>query len=156
MKTVKILLAQLLIIVVVASCNNIAVQQKETKDTLIITSTDTSQKSVVSKPTTDTIKKNELSITAMFIDFSLGDASHYIFKDKAGKVWDFANCKDTKFSFGVELPVSKANEENQGWTSNKSLQGKWFELTYAFVTQPEYQDGPMAKVPVITKVILKK
>lgn len=91
----------------------------------------------------------------MFKEFSLGDASHYIFKDKAGKIWDFADCKDKQFSFGVELPASKANTENQGWSSNKTLQGKWFELTYEYVSQPEYQDGPMAKMPIITKVLLK-
>ena len=134
MKTVKILLAQLLIIVIISSCNNTAVQQKEIKDTLVITSPDTSQKPIVAKPITDTTNKNELNITAMFIDFSLGDAAHYTFKDKAGKVWDFADCKDKQYAFGVELPASKANEANQGWASNKNLQGKWFMLTYNYVT----------------------
>jgi hypothetical protein len=155
MKTLKIQIAQLLFILFISSCNNTPPQQKETKDTLVNTSLDTSQKPIIAKPITDTTKKNELNITAMFVDFSLGDASHYTFKDKAGKVWDFADCKDKKFSFGVELTASKANEENQGWISNKNLQGKWFELTYVYITQPQYQDGPMAKMPVITKAILK-
>ena len=150
MKIIKFAAIQLLILFIVASCNNNRTKQKETKDTTSIASIDSSK-----KPAVDPSKKNELSITAMFVEFSLGDASHYIFKDKVGKIWDFADCKDKKFLFGVELQASKANSENQGWTSNKTLQGKWFELTYKYVTQPEYQDGPITKVPIITKALLK-
>lgn len=151
MKIIKLVAVQLLLVFVVASCNNTPAKEKETKDTTVVTSIDSSK-----KPVADSSTKKELTITAMFVDFSLGDASHYTFKDKAGKIWDFADCKDKQFSFGIELPASKANTENQGWASNKTLQGKWFELTYEYVTQPEYQDGLMVKVPVITKASLKQ
>ena len=151
MKTIKFVAIQLLILFVLASCNNTPTKEKETKDTTVVSSIDSSKKQVA-----DTSKKNELTITAMFVEFSLGDASHYTFKDQTGKIWDFADCKDKQFSFGIELPAKKTNTENQGWSSNKTLQGKWFELTYEYVTQPEYQDGPMVKVPVITKASLKQ
>jgi len=151
MKTLKVIVIQLFVLFVVFSCNNTSEKRKETKDTTNITLTDSSKKIAINSS-----KKNEQNITAMFVEFSLGDASHYTFKDKAGKIWDFADCKDKQFTFGIELPASKASTENQGWASNKTLQGKWFELTYEYVTQPEYQDGPMVKVPIITKASLKQ
>ena len=151
MKTIKFVVIQLSILILVISCNNTPAKQKETKDTTAVTPIDTSKKQLA-----DSFKKNEQTITAMFVEFSLGDAPHYTFKDHDGKTWDFADCKDKQFSFGVELPTNKANTENQGWSSNKALQGKWFELTYEYVTQPEYQDGPMVKVPIITKASLKQ
>ena len=151
MKTLKVIVIQLFVLFVVFSCNNTSEKRKETKDTTNITLTDSSKKIAINSS-----KKNEQNITAMFVEFSLGDASHYTFKDKAGKIWDFADCKDKQFTFGIELPASKASTENQGWASNKTLQGKWFELTYEYVTQPEYEDGPMVKVPIITKASLKQ
>ena len=95
-------------------------------------------------------------LTAKFVEFSLGDAQHFVFEDKTGKRWDFGGNKDTKFAFAKELPAKQANESNQGWTSEKTLQGKWFDLKYVYVTQPEYLDGPMASVPVILEAKLKE
>ena len=116
---------------------------------------DSLQKTTSNKPSPDSSTNKSLTLEAQFVSFSLGDASHYTFKDKAGKLWDFANSKDKTYAFGIELPTKQANETNQGWGSNKSLQGKWFELTYEYVEQPEYQDGPMVKVPVIVKATAK-
>ena len=96
------------------------------------------------------------TITAKFVEFTLGDASHFVFEDKSGKQWDFAANKDTHYTFEQELPEGQADESNQGWTSNQALQGKWFDLKYAFVSQPEYQDGPMASVPVILEAKQKE
>jgi hypothetical protein len=83
------------------------------------------------------------------VEFTLGDASHYIFKDSAGKTWDFADNKDSHSAFAIEVPAKKANEKNQGFSSNKALQGKWFRIRYSYSMQPQYQDGPMANVPII-------
>lgn len=154
MKKIKCVAIPLLIIFIAASCNNNIPKEKETKDTIVVASIDSSNKPATAKPTSDSSSKKELMITAMFVDFSLGDASHFTFKDKNNKIWDFAKCTDEKFQFAMELPASKADESNQGWSANKKLQGKWFQLTYEFVMQPEYQDGPIAKVPIITKVSL--
>jgi hypothetical protein len=118
-----------------------------TKDSLHETS--------ANKVSADTSTNKALTLEAQFVNFSLGDVSHYTFKDKTGKLWDFAGYKDEAYKFGIELPAKQANETNQGWGSNKTLQGKWFELTYEYVEQPEYQDGPMVKVPVIVKATAK-
>ncbi len=95
--------------------------------------------------------ENVLTLNAMFVEFSLGDAEHYSFKDKAGKIWDFGGCEDASVKFNQELPEAEANETNQGWTSNKALQNKWFDLKYIIRQQAQYQDGPMGDVPVIVE-----
>ena len=95
-------------------------------------------------------------LTAKFLEFSLGDASHYIFEDEAGKRWDFGQCEAKNYIFEQELEASEINSDNQGWGSNEDLQGKWFEITYHKEEQPLYIDGPMGTVDVISKVTLKK
>jgi hypothetical protein len=37
-------------------------------------------------PTSHAAPPANLSVTAQFVDFSLGDAEHYSFKDKSGKI----------------------------------------------------------------------
>jgi hypothetical protein len=92
-----------------------------------------------------------MSLKAMFVEFSLGDAEHFTFKDESGKTWDFGGCEDQSVPFAQELPAPEANESNQGWTSNKELQNKWFDLKYVIRKQPEYVDGPIGDVPVIVE-----
>ena len=92
-----------------------------------------------------------MTLNAMFVEFSLGDAEHYSFKDKTGKDWDFGGCDDASVQFSQELPEAEANESNQGWTSNKALQGKWFDLKYVVRQQPQYLEGPIGDVPVIVE-----
>jgi len=97
-----------------------------------------------------------LSVKAKFIEFHLGDAEHYLFEDETGKSWDFAGSECDKFDFTHELNEVEANESNQGWGSNNELQGKWFNLTYIKREQPQYIDGPVVTVEVITEAILIK
>lgn len=111
--------------------------------------------------TLQNVKKNNatdssLSLKAKFTNFQLGDASHYIFTDEKGNEWDFADSRDINFKFAIELPNDKANEQNQGFAPNKKLVGKWFTIRYVYNTQPQYPDGPMAKVPVIIEAVLVK
>jgi hypothetical protein len=153
MKTIKSIFF-LFCAAIFLSCNNNTDKQTGTADTNH--PKDSSPKIAANKPSTDPSNNKALTLEAQFVSFSLGDASHYTFKDKTGKLWGFANCKDEAYKFGIELPAKQANETNQGWGSNKTLQGKWFELTYEYVEQPEYQDGPMVKVPVIMKAVLKE
>ncbi|MCC6726611.1 MAG: hypothetical protein IT258_19070 [Saprospiraceae bacterium] len=91
------------------------------------------------------------TVNAKFVEFTLGDAEHYSFEDKAGKTYDFGGCEDKSVEFGVQVPEGEANETNQGWGSNKALQGKWFDLKYIVRKQPLYQDGPEGDVQVITE-----
>ncbi|MFM9950973.1 MAG: hypothetical protein ACKV1O_23765 [Saprospiraceae bacterium] len=91
------------------------------------------------------------TVKAQFVEFTLGDASHYIFKDEKGQELDFGGCEDTNVQFGVELPENEANETNQGWGANKSLQNKWFNLSYIVRKQPLYPDGPEGDVNIIVK-----
>jgi hypothetical protein len=92
------------------------------------------------------------TMRAKFVDFHLGDASHYYFIDDKGKEWDFAAIDDESFEFAVELPAKEINDENQGWGPNKDLQGKWFNIKFELKEMPQYQDGPMATLPVIVEV----
>lgn len=94
------------------------------------------------------------TLKAKFIDFSLGDASHYGFEDETGKIWNFAGCDSKNFEFARELDDAEVNTENQGWGSNEELQGKWFELTIIEVEQEEYIDGPMVMAKVIFEAVL--
>lgn len=134
----KILTAILLATVLLA-CNGNAPKPEETAD--VVTTADTT----AAAATNDQV----LTLTAKFVDFELGDASHYSFVDKAGKTWDFGRCEDESLDFAKELPESEANETNQGWTSNKDLQGKWFDLKYVIKQEEMYIDGPVGDVKVI-------
>ena len=69
---------------------------------------------------------------------------------------DFGGCEAKNFKFSQLLPEKEMNTDNQGWGSNKELQGKWFLLTYKIVERELYIDGPIGKVEIITKVELVK
>ena len=90
-------------------------------------------------------------VKAKFLEFSLGDASHFSFTTDQGKYMDFGGCEAKNFKFSRLLPKAEMNTDNQGWGSNKELQGKWFLLTYKIVEREMYIDGPIGKVKVITK-----
>ncbi|MFT5338158.1 MAG: hypothetical protein ACI9YL_002174 [Luteibaculaceae bacterium] len=94
------------------------------------------------------------TLKAKFIDFELGDASHYGFEDETGKMWNFAGCDSKNFEFALELDDAEGTTFNQGWGSNAELQGKWFMLTIVEVEQPEYIDGPMVMAKVIDEALL--
>lgn len=155
MRSKKITAILVVLTVVLFSCNNSNTKEADSKKE---PTADTVKTAIADKPSADTStsKENILTITAMFVDFSLGDAPHYNFKDKLGKEWDFADNKDTLHKFSVELPKNKANETNQGWGSDKASQGKWFNIKYVYRNQPQYQDGPMAWVPVILEAKLSE
>lgn len=151
MKSFKSIFILILVVAAFISCNNTAPKQDTTSQNVAIAAD-------AAKTTTSNSGTNEAvqSVTAMFVDFTLGDAEHYSFKDKAGKTWDFGGCEDEKIRFALELPEAQANEDNRGFGSNKTLQNKWFDLKYVIRNQPEYQDGPMAKVPVIVSATMQK
>ncbi len=90
-------------------------------------------------------------VKAKFLEFSLGDASHFSFTTDKGKPMDFGGCEAKNVKFSRLLPKAEMNTDNQGWGSNKELQGKWFLLTYKIVEREMYIDGPIGKVKVITK-----
>ena len=90
-------------------------------------------------------------VKAKFLEFSLGDASHFSFITDQGKPMDFGGCEAKNVKFSRLLPKAEMNTDNQGWGSNKELQGKWFLLTYKIVEREMYIDGPIGKVKVITK-----
>lgn len=101
------------------------------------------------------LPKGKHTITATFKEFIFGDAEHYLFEEtavagKEAKEWDFGGCEEQVLDFGIELPEKEANSDNQGWASNKKLQGKKFQLTFEYRRQPLYIEGPMGDVPVIT------
>jgi hypothetical protein len=104
----------------------------------------------------DTVNNSVLVVKAKFLEFELNDASHYIFKDTAGNVWDFGGCEEKDYEFAMELQSEKQNEENQGWKTNPDLKNKWFEIKYSYRNQPKYQDGPVMKVPIILQVELSE
>ncbi len=118
--------------------------------------TEESKMDTVKKIAVDTTSIKEKHVIARFDEFSLGDASHFMFTDESGAKLDFGGNEDTVYKFAEELPANKANETNQGWTSDKKLQGKLFDITYITRTQPLYIDGPMGEVLIITKATLKE
>lgn len=150
MKSITSFVLPILLVSILFSCNNAGTKQEKT-NTNVAPPTDLANAATAVTPAKDTIKETILTLTAMFVDFSLGDAEHFNFKDKAGKTWDFGGCDDKSTNFAEELPEAKANETNQGWTSNKSLQKKWFDLKYVIRNQPQYEGGPMTKVPIIVE-----
>jgi len=120
--------------------------------------TSCSQKIIKSKQAKNLVTEKDsatkvLRIRAQFVDFYLGDTSHYTFRNEARELIVFDSCKACTFEFEQSLPEEEANDENQGWGSNKKLQGKWFILTYTQKKQP-FIDGSIATVKVITKAVL--
>jgi hypothetical protein len=149
MRKINNFAVSLLLTTALFSCNNSSTKDEDNKK-----QADTSKAVVENKMPADS-SKNSMQLSAMFVEFTMGDASHFMFKDGAGKTWDFDENEDTSYRFAVELPKDKTNETNQGWSANKAFLGKWFNLTYVYRNQPAYPDGPMAKVAVITQVKLK-
>lgn len=92
-----------------------------------------------------------ITTKAKYIDFNLGDATHYSFEDEEGKSWEFNGHESTDFEFAIELDVDEINETNQGWGPNKELLNKWFELTVEKREQQLYIDGPTTTALVIVK-----
>ena len=117
---------------------------------------DAVKKPATNNNATNPTGENTLSVTAQFVEFSLGDISHFIFRDKEGKSWDFSENKDTTHAFSVELPRDKANETNQGWSSAKVLQGKWFDIKYVYRNGRELTNGLMDSVAVILEAKQKE
>lgn len=93
-----------------------------------------------------------IHIKAKFIEFVLGDASHYTFEDEKGKMWDFGGCEADNCDFALELPEAEMNESNQGWGSNPEKVGKWFDLGYFETEQEMYIDGPVGTVYILAEV----
>ena len=117
-------------------------QQENNADSIIEAPVDTFQKDTV------------LQVRAKFIKYEMGDASHFTFEDEKGNIWDFGGSEDKDHEFAIEIQEEKQNEQNQGWTSNPDLKGKWFNLKYIYRLQPQYQDGPISRVPVIMEAEL--
>ena len=155
MKLFKTFLLPILIASATISCNN-APKNQETTSQVAVAVVDSTNQISETKAADEAKKEVALTLSAMFIDFTLGDAEHYTFKDKTGKIWDFGGCDDENIKFYVELPEAQSNEDNRGFASNKTVQNKWFDLKYVIRDQPEYQDGPMAKVPVIIEAKMQK
>ena len=155
MKSFKTIFYQIILVFALVSCNN-AVKKQETSSQNVVAGIDSTNQISETKAAEEAKKEAALTLSAMFVEFTLGDAEHYTFKDKAGKTWDFGSCDDEKVKFYVELPEAQANEDNRGFTSNKALQKKWFDLKYVIREQPQYQDGPVAKVPVIIEATIQK
>lgn len=103
----------------------------------------------------DTTKRDTVfTLKAKFVSFELGDASHFSFEDKTGNIFDFGGNESKEYQFESAVSSDKQNEENQGWTTNPELKGKWFNLKYIYRNQPQYQDGPTGRVPVIIEATL--
>ncbi len=136
--------------VIAAACSNNAANDKNiTQDKNDNTKKETSE---VKKQSSNTSTKDAFEIKARFNNFTLGDVEHYEFTDAEGHEWDFRSIEDKTYEFAVELPKNKSNDENQGWGSNKSLQGKWFNIKYVNREMPEHEDGPMVKLPVVVEI----
>lgn len=139
MKSINFIFFSLILSAILISCNGSGGKVEETTE-------------VATEDSAEGASEEVQQVTAKFVEFNLGDASHFIFEDESGTSWDFAGNDDPNFAFAQELPEDQANETNQGWTSDKALQGKWFIISYVYREQPQYQDGPMVSVPVIVKV----
>lgn len=104
----------------------------------------------------DELTDEQFTVKAKFKEFWLGDAEHYSFEKESGEVISFGGSEIDNFEFAVELKDSEANSENQGWGSNKKLQGKWFKISYLEREKPLYTDGPLENVKIITKAVFDK
>ena len=99
-------------------------------------------------------KEEEFSVRGKFIDYYLGDASHFSFETELGEAIEFDGCVIDNLSFSRGLSEEETNYDNQGWGSNPELQGKWFKLTYVVRREQMYIDGPMGAVNIIIKAEL--
>ncbi len=167
MPRINFLIQSLLLISVIffMSCGNTNLPNAKTIEKDNIKNTEVPTQTVESKPDSkQELKPNSevktengtFNITAKFLEFSLGDASHYLFEDGEGKTYDFGRCEADSYIFHRELGESEMNSDNQGFGSNKELKGKWFDITYYEEEQPLYIDGPMGTVKIISKVTVKK
>jgi len=147
----KINCIAVLLVTVLFACNDSATKREETQSKVDSSAKDTLKSVIEKKLTPDSSK----TITATFVGFDLGDVSHYMFKDESGKTWDFRSDLDSTYKFEVELPKNKSNESNQGFGSNKALQGKSFIITYVLTADDEHPDEDGGKVKVITHVKAK-
>lgn len=139
MTSIRTFILFALLFVALAACQNSGAKQEEA-----------TENTEANTETADTAKEEKvLSLHARFVEFTLGDAAHFVFEDKSGNQWDFGGCDDTSLEFAKELSIAETNEINQGWTSNASLQNKWFDLKYVVRQQPMYIDGPIGDVMVI-------
>jgi hypothetical protein len=98
--------------------------------------------------------QKSFKVKAKFVDFEMGDVAHYLFEDEQGEIWDFTACADEDFMFGNPLPSEQRDDFNQGWTSNKVLQGRWFLLECGVEPQQLYPDGPKDLAQVIEEATL--
>ena len=96
------------------------------------------------------------SIRAKFVDFDMGDAVYYDFETESGKDIGFGGKEINNIQFAELLDESEMNSDNQGWGTNKELQGKWFNITYIERQQPMYISGPIGTVKIIIKAELSK
>ncbi|MFT6961363.1 MAG: hypothetical protein ACJAWV_001077 [Flammeovirgaceae bacterium] len=111
---------------------------------------------IVSEKDEEVANSEKMTVKAKFVEFQFGDSEHYMFEDESGKEWHFKGNESEEFMFAMELPESEANEDNQGFGSNKDLQSKWFNITYAKREQPAYIDGPMEIAAIIMEAKLAK
>ncbi|MFT6922175.1 MAG: hypothetical protein ACJA1C_001177 [Crocinitomicaceae bacterium] len=143
----KIFLLLLVSFILLGSCG---VKKDSEKDF-----SETDNANNVSIDTVQTEKEETLlTIEAQFIDFQLGDASHYSFVDVSGRKWNFSDCNTKNFEFERLLDSAEINDENQGWGSTKELQGKWFKISYSFDDRELYIDGPIGTVQIIQEAEL--
>jgi hypothetical protein len=98
--------------------------------------------------------KKLMEIKVRFIGFELDEVPHYTFQDGLDKIWEFAGDEEQYFDFRQQLPKEERNAENQGWTSNPNLAGKWFLIRYVKRSQPEAPRGQPSEVLIITRATL--
>ncbi|MGH1336386.1 MAG: hypothetical protein ACRBFS_09685 [Aureispira sp.] len=101
-----------------------------------------------------TVPKESFKVKAKFIDFEMGDITHYLFEDEQGEIWDFTTCSDEEFIFEQTLSKEQYTSFNKGWTSNSILQGRWFLLDCGTRLQPLYPDGPEDIAQIINDATL--
>ncbi|MFT6138456.1 MAG: hypothetical protein ACJA0U_001234 [Salibacteraceae bacterium] len=143
----KILLLLLTSSIILGSC----AVKKDTKEYNLETADAKNVSTDTVQPQTE---KALLTIEAQFIDFFLGDASHFNFVDISGETWDFAGCNSQDFEFERILDTAEINSKNQGWGSTKELQGKWFKISYSLEERAQYIDGPIVTVKIIQEAEL--
>jgi len=154
MNRIKTFALMIMFAVALASCSNSGNKEDKNKET---PPADSVKPAPENKNVADTAKKeNVKNLTAQFQDFTLGDVAHYSFKDKAGKEWDFNAVEDTTYTFSEELPEKKSNTHNQGFTSNKNLQGKWFDIKYVMRDGRTMTESNMDTIAVIIEVKMKQ
>jgi hypothetical protein len=129
----------------IVACNNADKSTEVKKDSTAVTTMDTIKK------TTPAVHDSSVMVTAKFVDFSLGDAPHFIFKGKDNTDIEFGLSEDSINKFAFELPEAQANANNQGWTANKKLQGKWFNIRYVNRKMVLYEGGPLEDTKVIVE-----